>query len=831
MFSIPRLSGTFVLFQFLFLIFYSGSILSQTPDLQEKSKTIIQMLDKKGDVYISLPKEVLSNHPEILQFSSIDYHTPERIFVYSNRNAMDVILANDVDFRIEQSPGQVDFDLNMKTWEKLKNKDLIDSWDFYPDYDAYEQMMYQFEEDYPDLVEIQNILTLPSGRSLLFAKISANVQESNTGPRFMYTSTMHGDETTGFILSLRLIHHILTHYGESEDITHMVDNLEIWICPNENPDGTYTNDNSTVYGATRSNANGYDLNRNYPNMVNNPSSPLQPETEAMIGLTDSIHFVMSANMHGGTEVVNFPWDSWTSSEKMHADHSWWEFVSREYADSARFYSPSSYFDGYDNGITHGGDWYVVYGSRQDYMNFYKNQRELTLEISDTKLLSPSLLPQHWEYNYRSLLNYIKQALYGIQGVVTDMYSGEPLEVKVEITGHDQDNTFVFSELPNGEFFRPVLDGTYDLKFSTEGYTDLIIQDVTVDNYENIFLDVKMVGDNPFAPPAELVAHTGNNNVIYLSWQEPYTDGDYDFFQPDSYRIFRNNEMVGETNETSYFDENLTSGTYEYYVKAYYVDQEGVSLPSNTVSVTLDDEVIYFTISATSGENGLIDPEGEIQVQQDHNQSFAFLPDDGFLVEDVIVDGVFVDAEDNYVFSDVSADHTIHVDFVEDPSAQEFSVAFVVTDLLSQPIDHAVIAFDGFTQAAGEYVFENVKPGTYAYTVNAQGYEMHEGELDVVDQDMEHTVQLIPVDVATQHESASHSIVFYPNPTSGLLNIKSSLTIQKLIVSDLSGRQIVEYEPYESDFDISLKDFSSGIYLISVLHNDGVYTRKIELNHK
>jgi carboxypeptidase D len=32
-------------------------------------------------------------------------------------------------------------------------------------------------------------------------------------PEFMYTSTMHGDETVGYVLMLRLIDYLLTNYG------------------------------------------------------------------------------------------------------------------------------------------------------------------------------------------------------------------------------------------------------------------------------------------------------------------------------------------------------------------------------------------------------------------------------------------------------------------------------------------------------------------------------------------------------------------------------------------------------------------------------------------
>jgi predicted deacylase len=174
-----------------------------------------------------------------------------------------------------------------------------------------------------------------------FRKSIGQRKPARAEPRFMYTSTMHGDETTGFILSLRLIHYLLNNYGTVDAITYLLDNTEIWICPNENPDGTYRYDNSTLNGATRSNLNGFDLNRNYPNPVSNPGNT-QPETQAMMNFVDTMNFTMSANMHGGIELVNFPFDSWTSTNpaNRHADHNWWYFVSREYADSAQYYSPS-----------------------------------------------------------------------------------------------------------------------------------------------------------------------------------------------------------------------------------------------------------------------------------------------------------------------------------------------------------------------------------------------------------------------------------------------------------------------------------------------------------
>ena len=585
----------------------ANPVLSQNTKDPLQIKRALLDIEKKGDFYAGMhEKDIYDFRDELKKHISIDYFSADSIFAYCSMDALEIFTYNEIPFAIVRSPGEVDFDLNMKTWEDLLSKDLIDSWDFYPTYEAYENLIYQFQTDFPELCKVYNIVTLASGRSILFARLSANVNESEAKPRFMYTSTMHGDETTGFILSLRLIHYLLTNYGVDDELTWFLDNMEIWISPNENPDGTYTNNNNTVSGATRSNANGIDLNRNYPNPVNDPGSTIQPETQAMMNLTDTLNFVMSANMHGGIECVNYPWDSWTSSNNLHADTDWWLLVSHEYADTARYYSPPTYMNpsgsSFNNGVTHGGDWYVVYGSRQDFMNYYRNQRELTLELSNTKLLPPAQLPAHWEYNYRSFLNYIRQAAYGFRGTVTDMYSGEPLAAKIELAGHDQDNSFVFSELPHGDFYRPVLAGTYTLEVTADGYKPLVLENVSVGNYEVIVLELQLKGDNPFAPPTNLVAHTGNNSQVYLEWDAPVSpvkEGkyakDYVFYEPDAYHIFRNGEFLDVAENAYYFDSEIPLGIWEYYVKAWYADPEGLSHPSNTVTVAFS-EPDHFTVT-------------------------------------------------------------------------------------------------------------------------------------------------------------------------------------------------------------------------------------------
>ena len=58
--------------------------------------------------------------------------------------------------------------------------------------------------------------TLSSGREILIAQISDNVGQKENEPSFLYTSSMHGDELAGYVLSLRLIDYILNNYTDNQ---------------------------------------------------------------------------------------------------------------------------------------------------------------------------------------------------------------------------------------------------------------------------------------------------------------------------------------------------------------------------------------------------------------------------------------------------------------------------------------------------------------------------------------------------------------------------------------------------------------------------------------
>jgi hypothetical protein len=149
---------------------------------------------------------------------------------------------------------------------------------------------------------------------------------------------------------------------------------------------------------------------------------------------------------------------------------------------------------FPNGITHGYDWYSIEGGRQDYMNYFQYTRELTLEISNTKITPANELIDLWNYNKRSMLNYMQQATYGVSGIVYDSLSGDPLRAKVSVAGHDVDSTHVYSRKKDGYYHRYFKTDTYELTFQAPGYYTKKLK-VNIHNDSLRIKNVALVKDN------------------------------------------------------------------------------------------------------------------------------------------------------------------------------------------------------------------------------------------------------------------------------------------------------------------------------------------------
>ena len=117
-------------------------------------------------------------------------------------------------------------------------------------------LLNDMEFDYPDFCEYFVIGETVGGRDIPGLKVTANVSTPADKPEMVMISTIHGDEPVGYEFIIAFIESLMVNYGSDPTITRVVDSVELYFIPLLNPDG--------YIAGTRRNANGLDLNRNFP---------------------------------------------------------------------------------------------------------------------------------------------------------------------------------------------------------------------------------------------------------------------------------------------------------------------------------------------------------------------------------------------------------------------------------------------------------------------------------------------------------------------------------------------------------------------------------------
>jgi hypothetical protein len=348
-------------------------------------------------------------------------------------------------------------------------------WNTYPSYPDYAGIMNKFQASYPQICRVEEFGSSVLNRKLLAVKISDNVAVDEAEPAVLYLSTIHGDEVAGYPTMLHLIDYLLSNYGTLPQITALVDNIEIWILPLANPDGTYKAGDSTVAGAVRGNANNIDLNRNFPQIIGSTPPPTQKETDAIIAFCEAHTFIMSIDFHAGAEQITFPWGF---TNALPADYQW-------FSDMQNYWQKVM---GWPDPI----DPFYKTPQRFDYALFNQQCRAISAEITVIKMLPSAGFPILWEKLVTPMLFFIEQALYGIRGTVKDSLTGKPLNAKVFIENHDKDSSWIFSHLQYGDYYRPIASGIYSIIFSAPGYYPQKIEGVYVTDNQATVLDVKLI---------------------------------------------------------------------------------------------------------------------------------------------------------------------------------------------------------------------------------------------------------------------------------------------------------------------------------------------------
>jgi hypothetical protein len=270
-------------------------------------------------------------------------------------------------------------------------------WRSYDEPGGIRDELYQIAQANPQRVKLEVIGHTLQGREIIALKVTQGAGiPDGTRPAVLYNADQHAREWISVEVNRRLLHYILDNYGTNADVTDLVNNRELWFVLVANPDGyQYTFDVERLWRKNLrdndgdgqiTNADGVDLNRNFDEHWNyddegsssqfssetfrGTAPASEPETQAMQGLLDRIHFKFMVNYHsyGQLLLYSFGWQVQTPS----ADDPIFLALSGTDANPA--------IPGFDPGV--GADLYTTNGETTDYAHAKANTLAWTPELGE-----------------------------------------------------------------------------------------------------------------------------------------------------------------------------------------------------------------------------------------------------------------------------------------------------------------------------------------------------------------------------------------------------------------------------------------------------------------
>uniref|UniRef100_T1IXL0 Peptidase M14 domain-containing protein n=1 Tax=Strigamia maritima TaxID=126957 RepID=T1IXL0_STRMM len=330
-------------------------------------------------------------------------------------------------------------------------------------------------------------------------------------PEFKYSANMHGNEVVGREMLLKLAHYLCDEYENgNEQIRDLLNHTRIHILPSLNPDGwevaAAQKPSHIDWLLGRQNANRVDLNRDFPDLdqlvfeENNTSrnnhllSELQkldyvPQPETVAAMHWIMHhpFVLSANLHDGDVVANYPYDEARGGKNrdysVSPDDETFRHLALSYASKhkhmgkpdnvpCRNQTPPEF--GRQGGITNGAAWYSLQGGMQDFNYLSSNTFDITVEMNCLKFAPERMLPDEWDNNKDALIHYMWQTHIGIKGFVRSEMTGEPVaNAVIQVTNVTNNALSVINHdittAGTGEYWRLLTPGDYVIKASAVGF--------------------------------------------------------------------------------------------------------------------------------------------------------------------------------------------------------------------------------------------------------------------------------------------------------------------------------------------------------------------------
>lgn len=254
----------------------------------------------------------------------------------------------------------------------------------YHNFEQVQEWLKSIETRYPRIAKVLSYGSSRQGRPLLALRLSRDITQE-PGPALMFTAATHGDELITVEVLMSLVDQLVENHGKDARFTNLLGRHDLYFIPVVNPDGFV---NVSRYD------NGSDPNRSYPYPGHEERMPTA-SIAAVIGFFMSHQIIGSIDFHASGELVMYPW-AYTRQR-----------VSDEA--TARFSQLTSSMAS-TNGYTAGPISEVIYvapGSSADYYFWKSSSVSLGIEIGQSKVPHPRLIPNEVRSQAESTWRFIE----------------------------------------------------------------------------------------------------------------------------------------------------------------------------------------------------------------------------------------------------------------------------------------------------------------------------------------------------------------------------------------------------------------------------------------
>ena len=201
------------------------------------------------------------------------------------------------------------------------------------------------------------------------------------------------------------------------------------------------------------------------------------------------------------------------------------------------------------------------------------------------------------------------------------------------------------------------------------------KDITVYGYTGTY--AKTYADNngnTFVPlDISFVINLPNNVEVQvtdeciLSIEAQGFDLKYQWYYTDD-GTYESGIIIENAINSTYIPDTSNKVNRKYFVKVQdWIEDEAVS---DICEVIING--VAYNITATAGEHGSISPSGSISVKEGNSMSFSFSPNEWYHISSISVDNIALTVDElqdaiknGYTFNNVTAEHSIYVEFAKD----------------------------------------------------------------------------------------------------------------------------------------------------------------------